>query len=197
MKNTMCMTAMLTILAMTAGCATPYLRNRGRDARDIFTATVGNSFGAKARMGPFHAGLYMGTDLAGLRAGEFAASFDGIDPTTLIDLECTLLLSEAFRPQGFSLAEQRGKLFEGGGVLGLSMGMPSHSPSTPTRPLGQFLPYYTQCEVAVGLLAGVRLGINPGELLDFVLGWTTLDIFQDDIETERREPDVAQSRPPK
>ena len=31
------------------------------------------------------------------------------------------------------------------------------------------------------LFAGVRLEINLGELLDFVLGWTTLDIFNDDI----------------
>jgi hypothetical protein len=30
-------------------------------------------------------------------------------------------------------------------------------------------------------LQNVRCGFNPGELLDFILGWTTIDIFKDDI----------------
>ena len=49
------------------------------------------------------------------------------------------------------------------------------------------LHYYTQVEAAAGLLLipSVRLGLNPGELIDFVLGWTTLDIFQDDLEAEK------------
>lgn len=41
--------------------------------------------------------------------------------------------------------------------------------------------YYTQLEVAAGLGYTVRLGFNPGELLDFLLGWTTIDIFGDDV----------------
>ena len=38
----------------------------------------------------------------------------------------------------------------------------------------------TQCELAAGLGPTVRLGFNPGELVDFILGWTTLDIYGDD-----------------
>ncbi len=47
--------------------------------------------------------------------------------------------------------------------------------------------YYTQCEVCLGVLRGVRLGVNPGELLDFLLGWTTLDTFNDDLEQMQRQ----------
>lgn len=47
------------------------------------------------------------------------------------------------------------------------------------------IPYYTQCEVAVGtFFPSIRLGFNPGELLDFILGWTTIDIFRDDLEKD-------------
>jgi hypothetical protein len=41
--------------------------------------------------------------------------------------------------------------------------------------------YYTQIEAAAGLWYTVRLGFNPGELLDFLLGWTTIDILSDDV----------------
>jgi len=45
----------------------------------------------------------------------------------------------------------------------------------------------------VGLGGTVKLGLNPGELLDFILGWTTLDIFHDDIAggIEMRESNQA------
>ena len=41
--------------------------------------------------------------------------------------------------------------------------------------------YLTQIEAVVGLGPTIRLGFNPGELLDFFFGWTTLDLFQDDL----------------
>jgi hypothetical protein len=40
--------------------------------------------------------------------------------------------------------------------------------------------YYTQIEVTVGLVVPVRLGVNPGEIVDFALGFTNVDIFGDD-----------------
>ena len=39
-------------------------------------------------------------------------------------------------------------------------------------------------EVAFGFWHTLRLGFNPGELLDFILGWTTIDIFNDDLEAK-------------
>lgn len=40
--------------------------------------------------------------------------------------------------------------------------------------------YFTQLEVSLGLYGGVRLGINPGELLDLLLGLFTIDLYSDD-----------------
>ncbi len=41
-------------------------------------------------------------------------------------------------------------------------------------------PFYTQIEVMGGFLFSVRAGFNVGELLDFILGWGGIDIYQDD-----------------
>ncbi|MCX7009267.1 MAG: hypothetical protein NTY53_18815, partial [Kiritimatiellaeota bacterium] len=56
-----------------------------------------------------------------------------------------------------------------------------------------------QVEAAVGGGLVFRLGFNVGELLDFILGWTTIDIFGDDLESrESREPRkiIATATPP-
>jgi hypothetical protein len=45
--------------------------------------------------------------------------------------------------------------------------------------------YYSQIEVVVGLGPSVRLGFNPGEFLDFLLGWFGVSIYGDDREAER------------
>lgn len=45
----------------------------------------------------------------------------------------------------------------------------------------QNLIYLTQIEVSTGIGGTLRFGFNPFELLDFILGWTTIDIFSDDI----------------
>ncbi|MBL8021876.1 MAG: hypothetical protein JNM27_19535 [Leptospirales bacterium] len=47
---------------------------------------------------------------------------------------------------------------------------------------GSFAPasYYTQIDLNLALYFGIRVGLNPGELIDAILGWTTIDIFSDD-----------------
>ncbi len=50
---------------------------------------------------------------------------------------------------------------------------PPPEPPNPAR--------WTQFEVAAGLLGGVRLGFNPGELLDFLLGFFGADLYGDDL----------------
>jgi hypothetical protein len=42
--------------------------------------------------------------------------------------------------------------------------------------------YFTQIECVMGLGVNLKIGFNPGELIDFILGWTTIDIYGDDIE---------------
>jgi len=37
------------------------------------------------------------------------------------------------------------------------------------------------------LVFGLRIGFDIGALLDFVLGWTTIDIYSDDLESRKKE----------
>ena len=75
----------------------------------------------------------------------------------------------------------RGKTYEAQGLCPLVM-RPVHC-----RP-GLYPTYFlAQVEAVVGLGPSIRLGFNPGELLDFILGWTTLDIYKDDLEWEKRK----------
>ncbi|MFC1452114.1 hypothetical protein ACFLSJ_02065 [Verrucomicrobiota bacterium] len=65
-------TAALAISALGfAGCAaTGYLVDRGRDAADVFTVTLGAGSGAKVRVGPLQVAAFENTDLLGIRAGQ-------------------------------------------------------------------------------------------------------------------------------
>ena len=47
--------------------------------------------------------------------------------------------------------------------------------------------YYTQVEVAGGLGMAIRIGFNPGELVDFVAGFTGADLFGDDRSHAQQE----------
>lgn len=40
--------------------------------------------------------------------------------------------------------------------------------------------YFTRLELQLGLYFGVRIGINPGEFLDFLFGFFTADMYDDD-----------------
>ena len=62
----------VVVIASMTGCASTkaYFIDRGRDAADIFTVTVGEGGGAKARVGPLQIGLWGNHDVAGLMGGE-------------------------------------------------------------------------------------------------------------------------------
>lgn len=173
----------LLLLLFTTGCATsPYLTDRARDAADIFTVTHGVNFGAKARVGPIHAGLLLGFDSFGLRAGQFDWNYwDQGNFGSVTDFDVTFLSQEEFSVPWLTIARDRGKQLRSGGLCCIAL--PDYAIS-PDRPLSARakIPYYTQVEVAGGFfIVGARAGFNPGELVDFLLGWTTLDIFDDDI----------------
>ena len=184
---------LLVATAGLAGCSTAYWSDRGRDAADIFTATVGVGFGARARVGPLHAGLFYGGDKAGLRGGELRSySLRGDDWFSVATMECTV-----FSAEHFGYAEARGKDYGAFGYPLVSFVCDPKSNDFPPRISitsrnGALHPYYTQIEIEAGLFGGIRLGFNPGELLDFILGWTTIDIFKDDIGAKaEREHEAA------
>ncbi len=64
--------------------------------------------------------------------------------------------------------------------LGSGKDIAAQSP-LPCVVLGAPAAYFTAIEVEAGLGLTVRLGVNPGELVDLVLGLFTIDIYRDDI----------------
>jgi hypothetical protein len=188
------------ISLLCSGCTTTgYFGDRGRDASDIFTATVGVGLGAKARVGPVHAGLLMCQDRYGLRYGE------RVWPSTVAgdmwDLDLTALCHDQVsltQPRGGNVYSRRKKdyiarpLFSHTqkGYLGpeSGLGMPFVCVLHPDkqRNASQSIAYFTQIDVVLAIGGSVRLGFNPGELADFLLGWTTLDIFRDDLKKDKK-----------
>ncbi|MCE9499246.1 MAG: hypothetical protein K8R21_01855 [Leptospira sp.] len=58
----------------------------------------------------------------------------------------------------------------------------AYLPKDIPKPYGYPASYLFQIEVYAAVGAGVRLGVNFAELLDFILGFTTLDILDDDLD---------------
>ena len=194
MKKALQLVLIAALASMMTGCASTggYFADRGRDASDILTATVGVGAGAKARVGPIQVGLLANMDMIGLRGGNAG-------PVWWYETETRETLAPfPYRARRFAFTQYpwtvpsyvfgyeryhagqndadpivaRGKSYEA--VSPLPLVVLSDQPE-----------FYTQCEVTIALLGSVRLGFNPGELLDFILGWTTIDIYNDDIERKK------------
>ena len=184
---------LLAAATLSSGCAT-YVRDRVADAGDIFTATVGTGIGVTAKAGPIHTGLGSVIDFYGLRGGEFGSfvpdsKLDDRAPNRITDTLLPPSGDEAVIVAAFgtfgpykSRAWARGKTFS--------------SPYLETGELFPFLdlpwdndaechplidPQWTQIDLSVGLIASVRLGFNPGELLDFLIGLVGFDLYGDDL----------------
>lgn len=178
MKKTTQLLLIAVLAAITSGCASPYMANRGRDSADIFTATVGVGGGAKARIGPFQAGLIANLDKAGLRNGEFFIHERKPYSRRGNPGEINLLVVGGDTSNTSETIRRRNKEFN---TLNLIIPVAIVEPET-----SQLTPhYFTQLEVVCGLGPSIRLGFNPGELLDFLLGWFTIDIYNDDIQGKK------------
>ena len=62
-------------------------------------------------------------------------------------------------------------------------------------PLRRRLWFYSDLEFTFSLVYGFRLGFNPGELLDFLMGWIGLDIYDDDLEKRGVKQNKASPEP--
>lgn len=177
--------AILSVTACLTGCTSPngYLVDRGRDAADVFTAAIGTGAGVKIRVGPVQAGLMANNDLEGLRCGRIGplGSFgDYMDTVTpfpykvsersryFLDKEYPWRYPRYAFGDDYFMGSDRGKNYA------------AVSPF-PFLSLAGQPEYYSQVEVVVAAFVSIRLGLNPGELLDFLLGWSTLDVYGDDI----------------
>lgn len=192
----------------STGCAS-YMAHRARDAADVFTLTAGLCDGAKVRLGPAHVGVIRSSDMIGLRGGQFFANGNDIlynderfsffplprsadwntarkeedrearelakkegrvwKPHQRGSWEPNLFGSEIFRQDLDSPCARRGK--------NIMVNAPG-----PFWVVGRPASYHTQIEVSAGILLGVRVGFNPGELLDFLVGWFGVDLYKDDVD---------------
>ena len=164
------------LVLLCAGCASPYWQDRRADAADVFTATVGVGLGATARIGPLHAGLGVNWDFYGIEAGEIGKlgslgeAIVGLgDKATDVCIVCM---------GGSEIDQGERSAVRGKNVAYRPSGIPFWDPPPPESPNPA---RWTQIEVAAGLLGGVRLGFNPGELLDFLLGFFGVDLYGDDL----------------
>jgi hypothetical protein len=175
--------------------------DRGRDAMDVFTLTIGSGGGAKVRAGPLQVGALRNIDLAGVRAGRAFVNGNGLAENEDICAPYPLtgfgyrnygaywaresfgFGHDRFCPEPGRVAEQRGKTVRASGPFPLVF--VDRGPS-----------YYTQMEAAAGLGVTLRLGLNPGEWIDFLVGWFRIDLFADDIEAGPGPPHEPERRAP-
>lgn len=149
--------------------ALDYFKDRAMDFRDIITVTgsFGLLGGAKAQVGPVGVGLYAedggglghsGIPLAvegGLRNGEA-----GEHGTRELIFVVNKTSSNPSDSDKLLRAGDRCKSYENS---------------------FDNLSSYTRIGVGGGLFLGAKLEVNPGELLDFILGIFLIDIYRDDI----------------
>ena len=188
-----CLGLALLVGAVT-GCATypGYWTDRGRDAADVFTIAVGSGLGAKARVGPVNVGLCTGGDFLGMRGGDVDVfGRQGGSMCDFSEVNLLVMSTETFDPGAGSVPPARNKSY---GAVGWGLvSLPEPATEDGPKPDSHL---YTQIEVLVGLGVSVRVGFNPGELLDFLLGFAGVDIYGDDLEaraaaTTPTSPDTA------
>ena len=195
--------SIVVLFVLIAGCASDegYLLDRYRDGADIFTATVGYGGGARARVGPIHVGAILNREKTGIRDGEFSlfnvykapvytkvsGEFELPFPIAIAEPKF-FCLAEGYEPEG--IPAKRGKGYDVGSAIPFVSTKFKNKPDYKTFQ-STLYPYFTQIEVSVGIGGSIKLGFNPGEMFDFILGWTTIDIFNDDIESKTKT-DIGQ-----
>jgi hypothetical protein len=170
-----------------SGCGTPgVLGDRARDAADVFTLSAGSGVGVRARAGPVHAGVIADIGTTGLRGGRFQ---NGLGHSAG-ELEYLVMPVDSiiagqpkwtFAAEVFEPDDNRGK-----GYTAFSR-VPFITTTIQTekgQPQRWFHPYLTQVELQFGLILMLRVGFNPVELLDLILGLVGVDILADDVGTK-------------
>ena len=154
---------------MLTGCR--YWDARGRDSLDIVTCSVGAGFGAKGRVGPVNAGLGFYAPVYGVESGQ-AGKINGGMCSGNTDAQI-LFFGAQSSTQAYEL-NYRNKAYVAENII---------IPFSGDIYTGKNPAYWTQIEVYAGVFGGLRVGLNPGELIDFILGFTGIDIYGDDAPT--------------
>jgi len=163
---------------MVTGCATHWtLADRGQDAMDIFTASVGVGAAAQVKVGPIPLGLVQNADMAGIRNGDwFVRESVPAVPEENNNTAVLTAMGVASMPAGGPpVGLFRAMEYSDGFAFTEKQNLRHKDDDSPTSAATY------QLEVVAGVVGTVRLGFNPGELLDFILGWGGIDIFHDDL----------------
>ena len=210
------------IASLGSGCASTWWRDRANDLGDIASVSFGAGLGVRAQAGPVATGLGAQMDVAGFRGGRFFCDRRAFDLEPLgwsVDLVLASGNLFGLRPADGTpepydrIVNGRGK-YQGqynpavggvfvpfwlcGEILDLDYYGPERterpSPLAPNRKEARpHLPSWTHLEAAAALGVGVRLGFNPGELLDFLLGFFGADLYGDDLARGEGENPHAES----
>jgi len=178
MSGNMIRFLIILTLLLCSGCAgRGYVSDRARDAADMITVSFGGGAGMRGQFGPLHMGILTYDEIGGLRGGaSISQEKDSLGYGR--EIELVWKSNAYFYPQNDFVLE-RGKAYN-----------LQHAPffNLPKQEKEKYPTYFfTQVEVIFAAVGGIRLGINPGEMLDFILGWTTLDIYGDDLPLEKEE----------
>jgi hypothetical protein len=205
MRPRLLVALLIGVALLSSSCATNgYWADRRRDALDIFTVQVGYGLGVKVRAGCLQTGLLMDVGLGGLRGGEFLGVADfwpaGLGNPGKVDLVGGVVGAEGFL--GNDTADRRGKSFAAKQVIIFSYPLYSGAgykdiADDPVVKLHNTVfnpaPYFTQMDLVADVGVGLRLGLNPGEVLDFLLGWFGVDIYSDDLSRLDRVSDTRKN----
>ena len=182
------------LVSINVGCTgIGYVADRGRDLGDVFTMTLGYGAGAKARLGGVQVGVLGMNTLVGVQGGDGITAdraWHGVlyEPANM-EYNWGVFGFEGFSGQEYAF--QRGKAYAAPAIAIFSWpenwreyiarhGDPDMAERVPDYPFNG-APYFAQIEVVAAAGPAIRLGVNVAEAIDFVLGWTTLDIFADDL----------------
>jgi hypothetical protein len=190
MKRSLLLAILMLTCSTGCGAVAPYLADRGHDVLDIVTLQVGGlGLGATGRVGPIQAGLFVEcAPGVGLRGGRCLPGADYFSHGVM----GAVMRNEDFAFQLVCVgSEQFGRSDTSSSVQDRRKDFFSATVGRVYIPFCQWVrdeknpAYYTQIEVAGGALLSARVGVNPGELLDFLLGWFGVDIYADDIGSEK------------
>lgn len=162
-------------LPLLASCA--YLHDRGRDACDIVTvAGEAPAFNASVQVGKGVLGMGLaGGKGYGLRSGAMGCYETGEGNFILVGFKVLV-------PNKADLDRDKGYDYQ----YHWFPWSRSEDKFGGTFDEGRWFNAW-QIEAAVGVGVGARVGFNPAEFMDFIMGWTTLDICSDDIRTMDRK----------
>lgn len=169
------MKILLFVLLAISLTSCAYTRNRINDAKDIFTLCVNPSLGCQVQTGPIRTGVGVSISVYGMSDGYVGEC--GTGRREVPTIQYILIGPGGKESWNGNIVRERGKEYEQKQYF--LVGLPKYSNSK-----AWMKPYYTQFEVDAGFLVGLRVGVNPGEILDFFLGFFGVDMYGDDICTD-------------